>query len=64
MMVRPKIVIEVGGGLVTNVYADTGVEIVIVDWDNIDAGDDPPEKLQFPDGTDVRKFMSPGNQVA
>jgi hypothetical protein len=62
-MARPKIVVEVGGGLVTNVYADTAVEIVIVDWDNIDAGDDPPEKLQFPDGTSVCKFMFLGNQV-
>ncbi len=63
-MARPKIVVEVGGGLVTNVYADTAVEIVIVDWDNIEAGDDPPEQLRFQDGKAVREFMASGNHVA
>lgn len=63
-MARPKIVVEVGGGLVTNVYADAAVEIVIVDWDNIEAGDDPPEQLRFDDTSAVREFMASGNQVA
>jgi len=63
-MARPKIVVEVGGGLVTNVYADTAVEIVIVDWDNIEAGDDPPERLRFQDGKAAGEFMASDNQVA
>ncbi|TMH35012.1 MAG: hypothetical protein E6H66_08625 [Betaproteobacteria bacterium] len=63
-MQLPKIVVEVGGGLVTNVYADSAVEIVIVDWDNIEAGDDSPHRLRFSDGTAVDEFMIADNQVA
>ena len=62
-MQRPKIVIEVGGGLVTNVYADTAVDVVVVDWDNIGAGDDPPEALHFSDGSAVRALMSRDQQI-
>jgi hypothetical protein len=34
-----KIVIEIRGGLVEEVYTDCNAEIVIVDWDNIEQGD-------------------------
>lgn len=46
-----KIVIEIVGGNLQNVYADMPLEVVVVDWDNIGAGDCPPEKLLFADGT-------------
>jgi hypothetical protein len=62
-MQRPKIVIEVGGGLVTNVYADAAVDIAVVDWDNIRAGDEPPEAMRFSDGSAVRLLMSRDNQI-
>lgn len=36
----PKIIIEVKGGMVTTVLANTPIEYVLVDWDNINQGDD------------------------
>lgn len=39
MLPKNCIVIEVQGGLVSDVIAPPGLEYVIVDWDNIKAGD-------------------------
>lgn len=41
-----KIFIEVRGGIVQNVYTDidSQAEVVMVDYDNIEAGDDEPEQ--------------------
>lgn len=42
-----SIYIEVEGGVVQDVYTDNdalaNVHIVVVDWDNIEAGDEKPE---------------------
>jgi hypothetical protein len=54
----PKIVIEVSGGNVQAVYADRVVEARLVDWDNIKAGDPPPQKSTFEDGTNLKKCMT------
>lgn len=42
-----KIILEVNGGIVTNVIADGPVEYVLVDWDNIEAGDEFPTEEDF-----------------
>lgn len=36
-----KILIEVDGGLIKYIASSSEVEVVIVDWDNIKAGDEP-----------------------
>jgi hypothetical protein len=41
-----KIVIEVSGGVVCNVYG-SNVEFVVVDWDNVDSGEPLPTPDQF-----------------
>lgn len=46
-----KIVIEIVGGNLQNVYSDLPLEVLLIDWDNIAAGDCPPGKLLFADGT-------------
>jgi hypothetical protein len=58
-----RVVIEVSGGLVQNVYADGPTEVIIVDWDNIKCGDPKPEQLQFEDGSGPRFLMSDRYQV-
>ena len=42
-----KVLVEVYGGNVQNVYADGPVDMQIVDWANIAAGDSPPEPILF-----------------
>jgi hypothetical protein len=37
--VQPQVVIEVSGGVVQAVYAEDGTQVILVDWDNIKAGD-------------------------
>ena len=37
--VQPQVVIVVEGGVVQQVYGDEGLNIVLVDWDNIADGD-------------------------
>jgi hypothetical protein len=41
-----QIFIEVRGGVVQSVYADSEIdaEIVLIDWDNIEQGDAEPEQ--------------------
>jgi hypothetical protein len=53
-----KVVIEVLGGVVTAVYAGAFVEVVVVDYDNIKAGDPGPSELEFLDGINVSDFMA------
>ena len=42
-----KIILEVNGGIVTNVIADGPVEYVLVDWDNLEAGDEFPTEQDY-----------------
>lgn len=43
-----KLIIEVEGGAITNVYCSEpeGVELVVRDFDNIEMGDDDPLELR------------------
>ncbi len=34
-----KVIIEVSGGVVQAAYADSDVQVVVVDWDDQEAGD-------------------------
>ena len=52
-----KVLVEVYGGNVQNMYADGPVDMQIVDWDNIAAGDSPPERIYFIDGVTAKEFM-------
>lgn len=53
-----KIVIVVQGGNVQNVYGtNSDVEVILVDHDNINAGDPPASKLLFSDGTSAQEFI-------
>lgn len=37
-MSTPKIIIEVRGGLVQEVYSDSPVNVKVLDWDSLDSG--------------------------
>lgn len=37
----PLVVVEVSGGVVQQVYTDLPANVILVDWDNIEAGDGP-----------------------
>lgn len=37
-MSKPRIIIEVLGGVVQSVYADEPVEVQVLDWDNVQGG--------------------------
>ncbi len=39
-MKKPMVYIEVEGGIVTDVSSDCPIDYVLIDWDNIRAGDD------------------------
>lgn len=37
----PKVVIEVQGGVVSRVYtSDDEIQVVVIDWDDVDAGEE------------------------
>lgn len=59
-----KVLVEVYGGNVQNVYADGPVDIQVVDWDNIAAGDLPSERVCFTDGVTAKEFMIDKHQRA
>ena len=43
---RPKVIVEIEGGLVTAVTTNLkqdDIDLYVVDWDNINAGDDVPD---------------------
>jgi len=42
-----KVILEVKGGIVNNVIADGPIEYVLVDWDNLEAGDEFPTEEDF-----------------
>ena len=48
-MTDVKIILEVEGGIVKNVISTEPLEYIIVDWDNLEAGDDFPEMEDFRD---------------
>lgn len=41
-----KIILEVEGGIVKNVIANFPIEYIIVDYDNLEAGDEFPEDFR------------------
>lgn len=42
-----KIILEVDGGIIKNVIADGPIEYILVDWDNIEQGDEFPKMKDF-----------------
>lgn len=58
-----RVVVEISGGNVQNVYADGSVDVELVDWDNIEAGDLGIDNLGFADGTSVKWLMTKKYQV-
>ncbi len=57
MSEKVKVVVTVMGGVVSSVMAGVELDVVVVDWDNIKAGDLAPHHLAFKDGTNVDAFM-------
>jgi hypothetical protein len=53
-----KVLIEVSGGVVQAVAATPGVDVMLVDWDNIEAGD------PFPEGFDYGPTGDPEGEAA
>lgn len=45
---KTKLVIECSGGVVTAVYSNRDVDITLVDWDDIDEGDQPVDLGALP----------------
>jgi hypothetical protein len=58
-----RVVVEVRGGNVQNVYSDQMLDVQLVDWDNIEAGDAPIEQMRFQDGSSVSCVMADSNVV-
>ena len=48
-----NIIIEIKGGIVTNVIADGLIEYVLVDWDNLEREDKFPEMEDFRQAEEV-----------
>ena len=48
-MDKPKLIIEIRGGVLQTVHANQEIQFIVVDWDNIKDGDD------FPDEFDVEE---------
>ena len=48
-----NIIIEIKGGIVTNVIADGLIEYVLVDWDNLQREDKFPEMEDFRQAEEV-----------
>ena len=44
-----RVILEVEGGIVKNVISTEPLEYIIVDWDNLEAGDEFPEMEDFRD---------------
>jgi len=43
---KPRIIIEISGGMVTSITTNLkqdDIDVYVVDWDNINAGDEVPE---------------------
>ena len=47
-MRKPKILVVVEGGLVQAICANEEVDVMLVDWDNINSGDDFPDDFDYP----------------
>ncbi len=62
-MNRPRIVVEVNGGVVQAVYSDDpGTTVALVDWDSEDA--DPTEPYLFTTtGADGREYVAFAGEV-
>lgn len=46
-MKKNRIIIEVSGGAVQNVYANAPTKIDIIDWDNLDQEDNPDLEAEY-----------------
>jgi len=44
---KPKLILVIKGGVLQSVISNTEIEYVLVDWDNIDAGDDFPTEVDY-----------------
>jgi hypothetical protein len=54
-----RVLIEVGGGLVTNIVADGEVVVSVVDHDSLDPEDLPEDLFDETEIEDVRQFEAP-----
>lgn len=52
-----KVCIRVEGGNVIDVMSGVPLDVVVVDYDNIEKGDPGPDELQFEDGLTAEIFM-------
>jgi uncharacterized UPF0146 family protein len=44
--IKPKVIVEISGGMVTTITTNLkqdNIDVFVVDWDNIKAGDEVPE---------------------
>lgn len=48
-----QVVVEVLGGVVQDVYADEGIRVVVVDWDNLEEGEECCAGVYPPCGLDM-----------
>lgn len=52
-----KLIIEIKGGLLQSVYSNEPIEYILVDHDNIEAGDEFEKKHQEQDGLFLNEDM-------
>jgi len=54
-----KLIIEIRGGVLTRVTSNITIKYVLVDWDNIEAGDEFPEEFYPVDNVslDIDKML-------
>jgi len=58
-----RVVIEISGGNLQTVFSSIPIEIVLVDYDNIEAGDPGLDQLCLADGVLASAFMTKDNQA-
>lgn len=51
-----KIIIEVRGGIVQEVYTDCNAEIILVDWDNIEGSDCDGKGAEYLSGLGLKRM--------
>jgi uncharacterized UPF0146 family protein len=65
--IKPKVIVEISGGMVTDITTNlkqNDIDVYVVDWDNINAGDEVPDSpwdIEYPESdveTKLKKWLS------
>lgn len=62
---KPKLILVIRDGVLESVISNTEIEYVLVDWDNIDVGDEFPTEINYkPDVIieDIESYLTTLNE--